>query len=99
MTEQTVPATTTLTNDQMELIRRMIAPGATNDELALFLHHCRQLGVGPLDKVQLGYLVCHAIVEVPRSSKQYHSIASSRRLTALACRAKSPNSEGLSANA
>ena len=35
----------------LELIRRTVAQGATNDELALYLHDCQRRGVHPLDKL------------------------------------------------
>jgi len=37
--------------DQMELVRRTVANGATADELALFLFDCQRQGVHPLDKL------------------------------------------------
>lgn len=43
--------TDTLPKDQIDLIRRTVANGATNDELALFLYDCQRRGVHPLDKL------------------------------------------------
>lgn len=39
-----------ITPDQKELIKRTIAKGATEDELALFMYDCKRRGVHPLDK-------------------------------------------------
>jgi phage recombination protein Bet len=41
----------TLPKDQLELVRRTVANGATNDELALFLYDCDRRGIHPLDKL------------------------------------------------
>lgn len=40
-----------LTADQLELVKRTVAVGATPDELLLFLNDCRRQGVHPLDKL------------------------------------------------
>lgn len=45
------PTAPTVTGDEMDLIRRTVANGATDDELKLFLFDCARRGVHPLDKM------------------------------------------------
>lgn len=45
------PAAPAVTNDQLELIKRTVATGATADELKLYLYDCARQGVHPLDKL------------------------------------------------
>ena len=46
---QQAPATRNdFSADQVDLIRRLICPKASDDELALFLHQCRKTGLDPL---------------------------------------------------
>jgi phage recombination protein Bet len=40
-----------VTGDQLDLIRRTVAQGATEDELRLYLYDCQRQGVHPLDKL------------------------------------------------
>lgn len=44
-------AQVTITNDQIDLIRKTIAPDATEPELQLFFYDCKRRGVHPLDKL------------------------------------------------
>jgi phage recombination protein Bet len=40
-----------LSATEVELVKKTVAAGATDDELRLFLHDCRRQGVHPLDKL------------------------------------------------
>ena len=46
-----IALTPTVTLDQLELVRKTIAPTATEDELKLFLYDCQRRGVHPLDRL------------------------------------------------
>lgn len=40
-----------LTRDQIDLIKKTVALGATDEELRLFIHDCQRRGVHPLDRL------------------------------------------------
>lgn len=50
-TSVAAPETPTVTAEQLDLIRRTVAQGATADELKLYLFDCARQGVHPLDKL------------------------------------------------
>jgi phage recombination protein Bet len=45
------PAAPTVTREQLDLVRRTVAAGATDAELELFLFDCQRRGVHPLDRL------------------------------------------------
>ena len=55
MNQELQPMTTgevlEVTKAQMELVKRTVAKGLTNDEVDLFFYQCKRLGIHPLDKL------------------------------------------------
>lgn len=47
MVRETTAVSREMTSDQVDLIKRTIAKGATNDELALFIQQCNRTGLDP----------------------------------------------------
>ena len=51
LAERGVDAMVAVTSEQMDLVKRTVANGATADELKLYLYDCARQGVHPLDKL------------------------------------------------
>jgi phage recombination protein Bet len=54
----------------LELIKRTVAKGATDDELALYLHDCQRRGVHPLDRM------LHFTLRADKGGRKYTPIVS-----------------------
>jgi phage recombination protein Bet len=51
MSEALAPTAPVVTADQLELVKRTVASGATDAELKLYLYDCQRQGVHPLDRL------------------------------------------------
>lgn len=70
--ELTINEKKTITLADIELVRRTVAKGATDDELKLYLHDCERQGVHPLDR--LIYFTAHTDAQGKRSYTPITSI-------------------------
>lgn len=56
MTQLASTANHSLTPDQLRLVKTVVAKGATDDELKLFLYRCHSLGLDPLKPGQIHFI-------------------------------------------